>query len=61
MDFVFDFPVMALRSTGGPLLSPQGVIRVVADYLWVFLVAMAACAIPIWRAVRSDPTEALRA
>ncbi len=40
MNPVTGLPLMAMRS-GGPLLSPEGVTRIMADYLWVFLVAMA--------------------
>jgi len=41
MDLGASLPLLIIRSEGGPVLSPQTVSRVLTDYLWVFLVAMA--------------------
>jgi UDP-GlcNAc:undecaprenyl-phosphate GlcNAc-1-phosphate transferase len=41
MEIIATFPLMALRTEGGPVLTPQGVGQTLSDYLWVFLVAMA--------------------
>jgi len=41
MSLGLSLPLMAIRSDGGPLLSPQSGPQVLTDYLWVFLAAMA--------------------